>query len=157
MKRQITALAMLTLSLAPIAQANNDTGLERLLMMSMDELMSLKVRISTHTEQTLSRAPSVVSVITQDDIRASGATNLTEILQSVPGIYVRANLFGFRPLISFRGATGTHTLLMLNGAPLKDLVWNAGIFWKGLPVSMIERVEIIRGPGSALLDRKSVV
>lgn len=150
MKRQITALAMLTLSLAPIAQANNDTGLERLLMMSMDELMSLKVRISTHTEQTLSRAPSVVSVITQDDIRASGATNLTEILQSVPGIYVRANLFGFRPLISFRGATGTHTLLMLNGAPLKDLVWNAGIFWKGLPVSMIERVEIIRGPGSAL-------
>lgn len=150
MKRLIAAITFMSLSLAATAQADNDTGLERLLMMSMDELMSLKVKISTNTEQTLARAPSVVSVITADDIRATGATNLTEILQSVPGIHVRNNLFGFRPQITFRGASGTHTLLMLNGAPLKDLVWNAGIFWKGLPVSMIDRVEIIRGPGSAL-------
>ncbi len=150
MKRLIAAIAILSVSLGNTAQADNNAGLERLLMLSMDELMSLRVKISTNTEQTLSRAPSVVSVITADDIRATGATNLTEILQSVPGIYVRANLFGFRPQITFRGASGAHTLLMLNGAPLKDLVWNAGIFWKGLPISMIERVEIIRGPGSAL-------
>lgn len=129
-----------------------DVGAEvdRLLSMSMDDVMALKVRISTNTEQTLSRAPSVVTVITAEDMLATGATNLTEVLQSVPGIYVRPNLFGFRPLVTFRGAASTHTLLMVNGVPMRDLVWSSGIFWKGLPTHMIERVEIIRGPGSAL-------
>jgi iron complex outermembrane receptor protein len=117
----------------------------------MDDLMSLKVRISTNTDQTLARAPSAVSLITAEDIEATGATNLTDILQSVPGLYVRPNLFGFRPFVTFRGASSTHTLLMLNGVPMRDLVWSNGIFWKGLPTHMIERIEIIRGPGSALL------
>jgi len=150
MNKRIAYLPFLALFLALSAHANSDSGLDTLLLLSMDDLMSLKVKISTHTDQTLSRAPSVVSVITAEDIRATGATNLTEALQSVPGIYIRSNLFGFRPFATFRGADSKHTLLMVNGAPLKDLVWASGIFWKGLPTNMIERVEIIRGPGSAL-------
>jgi outer membrane receptor protein involved in Fe transport len=135
------------------AETNNAetrNGLDNLLMLSMEELLSLKIKISTHSDQTLSRAPSVVSVITEADIKATGATNLRDILQSVPGIYVRANLFGFRPQITFRGAAPTQTLLMVDGTPMRDLVWNSGIFWRGLPTSMIDRIEIIRGPGSAL-------
>jgi iron complex outermembrane receptor protein len=132
------------------APARAETELDRLLALSMEDLLSLKIRISTNTEQTLSKAPSVVSVITAEDIRATGATNLTEILQSVPGIYVRANLFAFRPQVTFRGASSAHTLLMVDGAPMRDLVWTAGIFSKGMPISMIDRIEIIRGPGSAL-------
>jgi len=136
--------------LAQPAYAMTEAGLEDLLMMSLEELLSLKIKISTNTAQTLSRAPSVVSVITAADIQATGATNLRDILQAVPGIYVRANLFGFRPQITFRGAAPTQTLLMVDGAPMRDLVWNSGIFWRGLPTSMINRIEIIRGPGSAL-------
>lgn len=150
MNKHLLALPLLILLPTYSAQADPDAGLDQLLSLSMNDLMSLKIRISTNTAQTLARAPSVVSVITADDIRATGATNLTEILQSVPGIYIRANLFGFRPQVTFRGAAGTHALLMVNGAPIKDLMWSSGIFWKGLPTSMIERVEIIRGPGSAL-------
>lgn len=123
---------------------------EQLLSLDLEELMATKVMISTNTKQALSKAPSVVSVITAADIKATGAANLTDILQSVPGIYIKTNLFGSRPLVTFRGAAGTHTLLMVNGEPMKDLVWNSGIFWRGLPTSMIDRVEIIRGPGSAL-------
>jgi iron complex outermembrane receptor protein len=144
------AAVILAACLGLNAPAQAETELDRLLALSMEDLLSLKVRISTSTEQTLSKAPSVVSVITAADIRATGATNLAEILQSVPGIYVRANLFAFRPQVTFRGAAGTHTLLMLNGEPMRDLVWSSGIFWKGLPASMIDRVEIIRGPGTAL-------
>lgn len=130
--------------------ASDDDEVEKLLPLSLEDLMEVKVTISTHTRQKLSKAPSVVSVITAEDIKATGATNLLDILQGVPGIYVRTNQFAFRPLLSFRGAAGTHVLLMVNGAPVRDLVWSTGIFWKGLPTSMIERVEIIRGPGSAL-------
>lgn len=149
-KQYSAFLPFLTLFMALNAGAQSEVGLERLLAMSMDDLMSLKVRISTNTDQVLSRAPSVVSVITTEDIKATGATNVSEVLQSVPGIFVRPNLFAFRPLVTFRGAASTHTLIMVNGVPMRDLVWSNGIFWKGLPTHMIERIEIIRGPGSAL-------
>ena len=132
------------------AYADSDAGMEKLLSLSLEDLMQIKVNISTSTQQVLSKAPSVVSVITAEDIKATGATNVTEILQSVPGIYVKTNLFGGRPIVTFRGAESVHTLLMVNGIAQRDLVWNPGIFWRGLPTSMIERIEIIRGPGSAL-------
>lgn len=150
MKKRGVATPLLAFFLVLNAHANTDREVERLLLLNMEDLLTLKVKISTNMDQTLSKAPSVVSVITAEDIRATGATNLREILQSVPGIYVRANLFGFRPQVTFRGASAAHTLLMVDGAPIRDLVWTSGIFSRGLPTSMIDRIEIIRGPGSAL-------
>ncbi len=150
MKIRAPMILSLALFQALTAYADTDAGMEQLLSLSMEDLMQSKVNISTNTEQALSKAPSVVSVITAEDIKATGATNLTEILQSVPSVYIKDNLFGFRPLVALRGAQPTQTLIMVNGAPIRDLVWNSGIFWKGLATSMIERIEIIRGPGSAL-------
>lgn len=149
MKTSVPVILFLGLFLVLTAHADTDAGMDQLLSLSLEELTKTKVRISTNTEQTLSKAPSVVSVITAEDIKATGATNLTEMLQTIPGIYIKTNLFGFRPQVTFRGSTTAHTLLMVNGVPMKDLVWSSGIFWKGLATSMIERVEIIRGPGSA--------
>lgn len=151
MNRQISTLLLVALLPATGAHAaGDDERLDHFLSLSLEELMRQEVTISTNTRQTLSKAPGVVSIITADDIKATGATNLVEALEGVPGIHVRANTFGNRPLIQFRGANATQTLLMVNGVPFRDLMWGFGIFWKGLPVSMIERVEIIRGPGSAL-------
>lgn len=148
-KRRVVVL-LLGLFQGLSAHANKGEEVDQLLSLSLEDLLATKIMISTNTKQALSKAPSVVSVITAEDISATGATNLTEILQSVPGVFIKANLFGFRPLVTFRGAAGTHTLLMVNGVPMRDLVWSSGIFWRGLPVHMVERVEIIRGPGSAL-------
>ncbi|PWB48033.1 MAG: hypothetical protein C3F18_11765 [Nitrosomonadales bacterium] len=150
MKKSVPVMLFLGPILALAAHADTGAGMDQLLSLSLEELTATKVKISTNTEQALSKAPSVVSVITAEDIKATGAANLTDILQSVPGIYIRPNLFGFRPQVTFRGATNPHTLLMVNGAPIRDLVWSSSIFWKGLTTNMIERVEIIRGPGSAL-------
>lgn len=149
MNKRSLVLLLLGLSQAPSVHANSEE-VAQLLALSMDDLMATKVTISTNIKQALSKAPSVVSVITAEDIKATGTTNLMEILQSVPGIYIKTNLFGLKPLITFRGASGANVLLMLNGSPAKDLVWSPGIFWKGVPANMIDRIEIIRGPGSAL-------
>ena len=148
-KNALFILLLLTLP-ALSARATSHEDIDALLPLSLEALMDMQVSISTNSLQKLSKAPSVVSVITAEDIKTTGATNLTDILQSVPGVYIRHNQFGYRPLVTMRGAAAPHTLLMINGSPIKDLAWSAGIFWKGLPVSMIERVEIIRGPGSAL-------
>jgi iron complex outermembrane receptor protein len=139
-----------TLSVCTSAQATHDQRLDHFLSLSLEELMELEVTISTDTKQTVSQAPAAVSVITSEDIQATGATNLVEILESVPGIHVRSSQFAFRPLVQFRGTNANQTLLMINGASVRDLMWGFGIFWKGIPSTIIDRVEIIRGPGSAL-------
>ncbi|MDD4882570.1 MAG: TonB-dependent receptor plug domain-containing protein, partial [Gallionellaceae bacterium] len=150
MKKYTLVIACLGLFEALSAHADSDERLAHFLSMSLDELVTQKVTISTNTKQMLAMAPAVVTVITAEDIKATGATNLADMLEGVPGIHIRTSLFGDRPLVHIRGANASQTLLMVNGAPLKDLMWGYGIFWKGLPASMIERVEIIRGPGSAL-------
>ncbi len=150
MKKFRKSALFVALIQAPFAFADNDEKFEHFLSLSLEELMAQEVTISTNTRQSLSKAPGVVSVVTSDDIKATGATNLVEVLEGVPGVHIRANAFGNRPLIQFRGANATQTLLMVNGAPYRDLMWGFGIFWKGLPASMIERVELIRGPGSAV-------
>jgi len=130
--------------------ASGDGEMDRFLSMSLEELMELKVSISTESEKRLTEAPSVVTVLTADDIKATGATNLVEILESVPGVHVRYSQFAFRPLVQFRGADARQTLLMLNGKPVRDLMWTFSAFWKGMSTNIVERVEVIRGPGSAL-------
>ena len=130
--------------------ASTEDKLEQFLSLSLEELVSLETTIATATKRTASKAPAVVTLITADDIKATGATNLADILQTVPGIHVRYMQFANRPIIHFRGTSGNQTLLMINGNTMKDLTWNLGIFWKGLPVSIIDRIEIIRGPGSAV-------
>ncbi|MET0027669.1 MAG: TonB-dependent receptor [Candidatus Thiodiazotropha sp.] len=130
--------------------AYQDDQLDEYLSMTIEQLMELEVTISTNTKQRLKQAPATVTVLTANDFKATGSTNLVELLESVPGLHIRMNQFGYRPLIQFRGAKGQQTLLMINGEPMRDLMWGFGIYWKGIPASSIERVEIIRGPGSAL-------
>ena len=151
LKQPLSLLLLLqSLTLSSIAQADHSNKLDHLISLSLEDLVTLETTIATASKQTSTKAPAVVTLITQDDIKATGATNLVEVLEGVPGIHIRANQFGNRPLVQFRGAKGTQTLLMINGNSMTDLVWNFGIFWKGLPANIIERVEIIRGPGSAL-------
>ena len=118
--------------------------------LSFEQLTQVKVIIATGVEQDIKTAPSTVTLITSEDIKKTGAGNLVDVLESVPGVHIKYDNFANRPLVHIRGGNSHQTLLMVNGSPMKDLVWASGIFWKGLPVSAIERVEVIRGPGSAL-------
>ncbi len=148
-KLKLVSLLMSSVFSAQLA-AEDIVAADSLLDMSIEELTQVKVIIATGMEQTKSDAPATVTLITEEDIKKTGATNLADILQTVPGVHIQRSAFGFRPEVRIRGAASTQTLLMINGNPIRDLVWNFGIFWKGLPTSAIKRVEVIRGPGSAL-------
>lgn len=154
LKRSVTLSVLITVlysTAQPLyAENNTDDRFEHFISLSLEDLISLETTIATASKQTTTKAPAVVTLITADDIKATGATNLVEVLEGVPGLHVRISQFGNRPIVQFRGAKGTQTLMMIDGNSMVDLVWNFGIFWKGLPASAIERVEIIRGPGSAL-------
>ncbi|MEX1031753.1 MAG: TonB-dependent receptor [Cellvibrionaceae bacterium] len=110
------------------------------------------VSIATGTTKPLRLAPSVASVITADDIKAMGAQNLDEVLQSVPGLHVSLSV-RYSSLISVRGIhtkTNPQVLMLIDGYPITELYSGTRPPTLRIPVNNIERVEVIRGPGSAI-------
>ena len=112
------------------------------------------VSIATGQRQLLSRAPAVASVITAEDIARNGASSLDETLQWVPGLYVAR---GQQADVSYviRGINhnryNPQVLMMYNGVPQRSpYLGNRGDMQGTLPIDHIQRIEIIRGPGSAL-------
>jgi len=112
-----------------------------------------QVSIASGVKQYTAAAPAVTTVITAQDIEAIGARDLTEALRTVPGLYVSYNTLG-TPIYVIRGIyspTNPEVLMLINGVPLKSLESGGNsTVWGGMPVEMIARIEVIRGPGSAI-------
>ena len=114
------------------------------------------VSIATGSSQPITKAPSSATVITAEDIKAMGATDLDQVMETVPGVHVsRTGPFYFSTY-QIRGITGTgntnpQVLMLQNGIPMNTLFrGDKGEYWGGLPLDSISRIEVIRGPGSAL-------
>lgn len=109
------------------------------------------VSLASKKKEDQTIAPSVTSVITRQDIEAMGATSLEEALQSIPGLHV-GWYSEYVPAISIRGIDNVsgEVLLLVNGVPFQSLIGGRQRFWTGLPVANISRIEVVRGPGSAL-------
>lgn len=112
------------------------------------------ISIATGSETPISKAPSVATVITEEDIWRTGASDLDDVLEMTPGLHVSRSHVGFAPIYSIRGIfteRNQHVLLLINGIPMTSVHFgNRNNTWGGMPVHNIKRVEIIRGPGSAL-------
>jgi outer membrane cobalamin receptor len=102
----------------------------------------------------LDKAAAISSVITSEDIEAMGARDLEEVLQTIPGMHVGKNPIVYVPNVRVRGVSsfyGAQTLYMINGVPIQSLyVGHPSLVWAGMPLKAVERIEVIRGPGSAL-------
>ena len=113
-----------------------------------------RVKVATGEEQSIARAPAVTSVITAQDIEAMGARTLHEVLQSVPGLQV-SYTWSNNPVYTIRGIstrTNPEVLMLVDGIRINtsNTGGKSSDGWSGFPVSAIARIEIIRGPGSAL-------
>lgn len=114
------------------------------------------VSIATGTRQLLNKAPSAATVITAENIASMGARTLSQALEAVPGLHVsRNNLQNiYTPTYGMRGIlTGTspQVLMMINGIPRTSIyLGNPDEQMVELPVDNIARIEVIRGPGSAI-------
>src|SRR5213594_3083800 len=123
---------------------------------ALEELRFLKeetVSIAVRHEQPISEAPSNVYVITEDDIRQSGATDIPAILRRIPGIEVMQTT-GADFNVSARVDNqlfANKMLVMVDGRSI--YVDTQGIvFWKPIPVTLpeIKRIEVLIGPASVL-------
>ncbi len=98
-------------------------------------------------------APSVASVITAEDIEKLGATTLNEVLETVPGLHISHSSIKLEPIYSMRGIhtnLNPQVLVLMNGLPFTTPYNGTRPSGFRLPVSMISRIEVVRGPGSAL-------
>jgi outer membrane cobalamin receptor len=120
--------------------------------LSLEALLDTRVEVATRdTRTTALEAPNVVLVLTRDDILASGARDLLEVLQLVPGFTFHQDVSGvvgaaFRNLWAHEGKL----LVMLDGQEVNELLYSTTQFGHRVLAHVIERVELIRGPGSAL-------
>jgi outer membrane receptor for ferrienterochelin and colicins len=110
--------------------------------------------IATGTQKPLHLAPAVASVITAEDIKNMGATTLDEALAMVPGVHVSVSpLKDLNSSYSIRGIGSgfdPQVLVTINGIPVRDPYTGGRINTYRLPVANISRIEVIRGPGSAM-------
>lgn len=112
------------------------------------------ISIATGTKKSTREAPAVVTVIDREQIENSSAQTLEEVLEKVAGIHISYAQAGYTPVYSIRGISGDfnqQALTMINDVPMTHIHnGDQGIRWSHMPSSVIEKIEIVRGPGSVL-------
>jgi len=106
-------------------------------------------------QQKVTEAPSSVTIITADEIQKYGYRTLSDVLQSVPGFYVTNDRnYSYIGMDGISRPTdyNTHLLTLIDGHRINDGIYNAAYIGteSTLDIDLIQRVEIIKGPGSSL-------
>lgn len=137
-----------------------ETGASEILPVSADEEAMFFEEIpsvfgASKYEQKLSEAPAAVSIITAEEIQQYGYRNLADVLRSVSGFYAtydRAYTFPGLRGFSRLGDFNTRMLLLVDGYRLNDNIFEQAFIGNEtiIDIDMIDRVEVIRGPGSSL-------
>jgi iron complex outermembrane receptor protein len=117
---------------------------------------------ATRSPTTARAVPASVSVVGETALRQRNAVRLGDVLADVPGLYVRGPAMGASfpgsgtSVLSLRGIPRTpRTLVMIDGQPLNNAL-SGGINVAAIPLATIERVEVVRGPYSALYGGNSM-
>ena len=146
----IKLIFLLVVAYCPMLFAQIEDDIDELTGLYGDEEL---ISIATGTAKSIRFAPSVASVITIDDIQRSGARTLAEVLESVPGIHISDSVLFDDDLISIRGvhtSNNPQVLVLIDGVEVRHLFTAARPAGFRLPLGNVHRIEIIRGPGSAI-------
>lgn len=151
------ALAMALGALTSHAQqADTDLSLADL---SLEQLGDLEVLSVSRQPERLAEAPSSIFVITNEQIRRSGATNLGEALRNAPNLQVaRINSVGYAITArGFNNSLANKLLVMIDGRTVYTPLFS-GVFWdqQDLVLADVERIEVISGPGATLWGANAV-
>jgi iron complex outermembrane receptor protein len=157
-----TALGLglgLALVAGPGSAQQPDSAAQALKQLSIEQLMNLEVMSVSKRPERLAQAASAIQVITYDDIRQSGASSLPEALRLANNLQV-AQVDARQWAISARGfnsTTANKLLVLIDGRTVYTPLFS-GVFWdvQQVPLAIIDRIEVISGPGAALWGANAV-
>lgn len=127
--------------------------------LNLEQLMQIEVTSVTKKPQLLKDIPAAVYIISAEEIKNSGATNIPEALRLAPGVHVMA-LSHNRWAVAIRGAAREYSnklQVLVDGRSVYSPTFS-GVMWETLdvPLQNIERIEVIRGPGAAAWGSNAV-
>jgi outer membrane cobalamin receptor len=163
------ALLAVFLFLSPILAVSQDTIKNDTLdyyEMSLEQLLNVKSHgIPSELEKLINQlilaaskkplssreSPALISIVTQEEIKNSGARDLMDVLHLVPGIFFGVDVEGVVG-IGIRGnwAHEGKVLLLLDGQEMNEIMFATTQYGNHFPIDQIKKIEIIRGPGSAI-------
>jgi len=156
----VVALLLTTLVTRSLASAKEDEEhAETLRQMSLADLGKVEVTTASKEPEEVWKTPAAVFVLTQDDIRRSGATSIPEALRLVPGVEV-AQVDSDHWSVGIRGfgaVLASKLLVLIDGRSVYTPLF-AGVYWQvqNTPIEDIERIEVIRGPGGTIWGANAV-
>jgi iron complex outermembrane recepter protein len=154
---------VLLAGLAPLSCADGTEGSEategRLTQVSLEQLGQIEVTTASKRPVKVSRTPAAIYVLTQEDIRRSGATSIPEALRLVPGVEVAqidSNTWSLG-VRGFGSALSRSVLVLMDGRSVYTPLF-AGVYWQVQDALLedIERIEVIRGPGGTIWGANAV-
>lgn len=111
---------------------------------------------ATRTAQSLGDLVADISVIDRAEIERSGAVGLSDLLMRLPGVEMTRNSGpGNTTSVYLRGAETRFTAVYIDGVRI-DSQSTGGATWEGIPLAQIERVEVLRGPASAIYGSDAI-
>jgi hemoglobin/transferrin/lactoferrin receptor protein len=129
----------------------NGQDLKGLVEMSLEDLLDMKVVSAARHEQRIIESPKSISIVTAEEIRKKNYRTTPEALNELVGVLVQeTNYGGGSPII--RGLVGNQILILIDGIRLNNAIFRLGPnqYLNTIDVNQIERIEVVRGPGSVL-------
>jgi len=140
---------------ATAQQSGKDAGavdsVQNFYDMTLEQLMGLELTVASTQAMTTREAPGIVTLITEEEIESSSARDLMDILRMVPGFDFCVDVEGVVG-VAVRGNWSHEgkALLLIDGLEMNENLYSTLQFGSHYPVQNIKRIEIIRGPGSAM-------
>src|SRR2546430_9680169 len=157
---KILMLVLLLTVLVKQSRGNDNPGPEvPLTQVSLEELGQIEVTTVSKQPVKVSQTPAAIYVITQEDIRRSGATSIPEALRLAPGVEVArvdSNTWSLG-VRGFGSALSRSVLVLIDGRTVYTPLF-AGVYWQVQDTLLedIERIEVIRGPGGTIWGANAV-
>ncbi|MDO9405910.1 MAG: TonB-dependent receptor [Polaromonas sp.] len=112
---------------------------------------------ATRSAQPIGDVVADVTIIDREVIERAGAVGLADLLARVPGIEITRNGgIGNSTGVSIRGGESRHTAVLIDGVRVDSQTTSGGASFSGIPLSQIDRIEIVRGPTSAVYGSDAV-
>uniref|UniRef100_A0A7C4UHH2 TonB-dependent receptor n=1 Tax=candidate division WOR-3 bacterium TaxID=2052148 RepID=A0A7C4UHH2_UNCW3 len=119
--------------------------------LGLEEILEKEIAVASYKELTVEASPGIISILTEEDIKNSGARDLIDLLYLVPGIQFGLDVEGVVG-IGLRGNWGHEgkILLMIDGIEMNEIDYGTLQFGNHFSLDQIKEIQIIRGPGSTM-------